>query len=267
MVVSIRLLGRRQFLTLALLLIGGRLAPAAGGVGERREAFQVDVGLMYDFLRFHLDGTVRERVDRAAGGYEVEIAGQGDGIASRIECHGVLRGGRWAPLRMATWVRVRGRDSRTEARYDHDAHSVDYQARGETFLLRRLRTVEDRVAVPVGMRVDDAISASLNYADGLWPSEADGTRRTHIVRRQRIRDEGPDDVAAVYRAELVPLEVRTVVDPATGRESALLDLTPFSSWARETHPARVVFGRGRRPTMITTSMILGTSLTVRLGGA
>ena len=128
-------------------------------------------------------------------------------------------------------VGARAAGDEPAAKHDHDAHSVDYQARGETFLLRRLRTVEDRVAVPVGMRVDDAISASLNYADGLWPSAADGTRRTHIVRRQRIRDEGPDDVAAVYRAELVPLELRTVVDPATGRESALLDLTPFSSWA------------------------------------
>lgn len=241
--------------------------PAARAVRERQEAFQVDVGLMYDVLRFRLDGTVRERVDRVAGRYEVEIVGQGEGIANRIECSGVLRAGRWAPVRTATWVRVKGRDSRTEARYDHDRGSIEYEARGETFLLRRLRVVDDRVAVPVGVRVDDAVSASLNYADGFWPSDVEGTRRTHIVRRQRARDERPDDVSAVYRAELVPLDLRTVVDPATGRESALLDLSPFSSWARETHPARVVFGRGRRPMLITTSMILGTSLTVRLGGA
>jgi hypothetical protein len=263
---SIELLGRRQFLTLAFLALGGR--PAAGGtVHERRAAFAVDVGLMYDFMALHLAGTIHERVDRGAGTYRVEIEGQGDGIANRVDCHGVLWGGRWAPVRTATWVRVRGRESRIEATYEHDRGSIAYRARGETFLLRRLRVVDDHVAVPAGVRVDDAVSAALNYADELWPMAPDGMLRTHVVRRQREKDEGPDDVSATYRAGLVPLELRVAIDATTGRETALLDLAPFSSWARESQPAKVVFGPGRRPATITTSMILGTSLTVRLGGA
>lgn len=266
---SIQLFGRRRFLTLALLAVGGRLVPGGGvwAFQERRDAFAVEVGLMYDLVRLRLEGTVQEKVDPAAGRYDVRIQGRGEGIASQIECSGVLRGGRWAPVRTVTWVRVRGRESHTEATDDHDREAIEYRARGETFLLRRLRVVDADVAVPADVHVDDAVSASLNYADGFWPMAPDGTLRTHVVRRQRQKDEGPDDVSATYRAELVPLELRVGFDAATGRQAALFDLAPFSSWADENRPARVVFGPGRRPATITTSMILGTSVTIRLGGA
>jgi hypothetical protein len=34
---------------------------------------------------------------------------------------------------------------------------------------------------------------------------------------------------------------------------------------RPSRPARIVFGMNRRPELITTSMILGSSITIRLG--
>lgn len=220
---------------------------------------------MYDLMKLRLAGTIHEEVDRVAGRYDVRIQGKGEGVANQAECRGILRAGRWAPVHTATWVRVRGRESRTDVTYDHDRGAIEYRARGETFLLRRLRVVDAELAVPADVHVDDAVSASLNYADGLWPARADGALRTHVVRRQRHADEGPDDVSAAYRAELVPLELRVGTDATTGREAASFDLTPFSSWAREANPARVVFGVDRRPATITSSMILGSSVTIRFG--
>jgi hypothetical protein len=44
-------------------------------------------------------------------------------------------------------------------------------------------------------------------------------------------------------------------------------MTRFSSWAREDEPARIVFGANRRPEAITASLILGTSLTIRIGAS
>ena len=72
-------------------------------------------------------------------------------------------------------------------------------------------------------------------------------------------------MAQTYRAELVPLELKIEPQPETGKPSALLDLSRFSSWARESRPARIVFDDERRPALITGSMILGTSVTIRLG--
>jgi hypothetical protein len=85
------------------------------------------------------------------------------------------------------------------------------------------------------------------------------------VRRRRSDNEGPDDVAGSYRAELLPLELRIEADSETRKPSALLDLSGFSSWARRDRPARIVFDEQRRPALITGSMALGTSLTIRLG--
>ena len=51
---------------------------------------------------------------------------------------------------------------------------------------------------------------------------------------------------------------------ASGRATAALDLTRFSSWAREDEPARIVFGADRRPETITATLILGTSLAIRI---
>jgi hypothetical protein len=259
---SIAPVNRRDFLT---LLLTGLLAPT-GSSGEpiaRLGTFAAEIGVLYQMLTFQLAGDVQEHVNRSAGRYDVRLTGQGDGIANRTESSGVLRDGRWRPLRGVSWFQVRGRESRLEIGYDYDRRVVEYHARGETFFRRRLRVVDDVVALPPGMAVDDGISALLNYREGYWTSGADGVLRTHIVRRRRAANEGPDDVAAVYRVELIPLDLKVERD-ATGRLSALLDLSLFSSWARPEHPARIVFDGDRRPALITGSMILGTSVTIRL---
>jgi hypothetical protein len=85
------------------------------------------------------------------------------------------------------------------------------------------------------------------------------------VRRTRRPDEGPDDVEKAYRAEVVPFVLRVQPDPQTGKMAASFDLTRFSSWARESEPARITFGPDRRPETITASLMLGTSVIVRLG--
>jgi hypothetical protein len=254
---------RRDFLTLALAVL---LAPArlAAEPVARRGTFTADVGILYQMLTFQLKGDVQESIDRAGGRYDVTVRGEGTGIANRIESSGVLRGGRWVPLRGASWFQVRGRESRTQVTYDHERHVIEYHARGETFFLRRLRVVDDVVPLPQGAPIDDAISALLNYREGLWTPRPDGRLHTHVVRRRRAENEGPDDVAQSYRAEVIPLELKIEPDPETRKAAALLDLSRFSSWARENRPARIVFDDERRPALITGSMILGTSVTIRL---
>jgi hypothetical protein len=262
---SINSLNRRHFLALAL----GSLLASSGRTSAdpiaRRGTFAADVAILYSTLKFRLEGVVEERIDRAAGRYEILVTGQGEGIANRIESTGVLRDGRWVPLRGASRFQVRGRESRTQVTYDYGRRIAEYHARGETFFLRKLRVVDDVLPLPDGIIVDDALTASLNYRDGYWKPQPDGRLRTHVVRRRRGDSEGPDDVARSYRAELRPLELRIEPDPATRRASALLDLSGFSSWARADQPARIVFDDERRPALITGSMILGTSLTIRLG--
>jgi hypothetical protein len=255
---------RRDFMMLVVAALLAPRTPTAEPAAHRK-AFTAEVGTLYHMLTFQLRGDIQESVDRGAGRYEVLVNGQGDGIANRIESSGVLREGRWRPLRSASWFQVRGRESRVQVTYDHERRLVEYHAKGETFLMRRLRVVDDVVSLPVGTTIDDAISASLNFRDGYWVPRANGRLETNVVRRRRSENEGPDDVAQAYRAEIVPLELKIEPEPETGRPSALLDLSRFSSWARENRPARIVFDDERRPALITGSMILGTSVTIRLG--
>jgi hypothetical protein len=259
-----RFLTRREFLTLlplALLVVPGGRARA----GESRKAdYTVDVGILYDVLTFHLAGTIVETVDRAAGWYEVKVVGEGAGIGHRIETNGIRRGGRWAPAHTTAHFHVKGRESRSDVRYDYGRRLVEYHFRGETFLLRRPRVADDLVPLPEAMHVDDLFSATLNYADALWQPQADGSYRTTMVRRRRKENEGPDDVEEHYGAELVPFGFRMVTDPESRKVTALVDLTGFSSWASKSRPARIVFGAGRRPEAVTSSLILGTSLSIRI---
>ena len=255
---------RRQFLTLPLALLLSPLAALGAEPQARKSRYAADVGILYDMLNFHVDGTIDEVVDRGAGRYRITVAGQGSSIANRIESEGVLHEGRWAPVRSAAWFQVHGRESRSRIVYDYGRRSIDYHAQAETFFLRRLRVVDDVVAIPEGMRVDDVMSAILNFADGQWPPHPDGAYRTHVVRRYRADDEGADEVAKSYRGELAPFELRVTADPTSGKPTALFDLTRFSSWARQNRPARIVFNQQRRPELITTSMMLGTSVTIRL---
>ena len=259
---STPLMDRRAFLTLALMLVSP-LARAAADESVRRGQYVADVGVLYDLLTFHLKGTIEERIDRAVGNYHVVISGAGTSIANRVESWGTRRGARWAPTRSISSFTVRERVSRTEIDYDYVRRSISFRARAETFFLRRLRTVDDVVSIPADTHVDDVVSATLNYADGLW-LHRDGILRTFVVRRRRAADEGPDDIAPSYRAELAALEATVTREPDVGKSSALFDLSPFSSWMRPSKPARIVFGADRRPELITTSMILGSSVTIRL---
>jgi hypothetical protein len=232
----------------------------------RRSRYAADVGILYDMLTFHVEGSIEESVDRGGGEYKVLITGSGTSIANRLESGGILREGRWTPLRSQSWFDVRGRQSRTEVDYDHGRRRIEYHARSETFFLRRRRVVDDVVTIPDGIHVDDVISATLNYAEGHWLPRG-GELRTYVIRRRQAANEGPDDVASSYRAELVPLQAKLTPEPATGKAYALFDLSPFSSWIRPSQPARIVFGANRRPELITTSMILGSSVTIRFGEA
>jgi hypothetical protein len=261
---SIEHVKRRDFLTLALAALLARPARLGAEAVSHRGTFAAEVGILYQMLSFRLSGDVRERVDRAAGRYEVQIEGAGDGIANRIQCAGALRAGRWAPARSDSWFRVRGRESRSRVTYDYERRTIEYHATAETFLTGRLRVVDDVLPMPAGASVDDAVSALLNFREGSWSPRPDGRLHTLVVRRRRADNEGADDVAQTYRAELVPLVLRIEPDPETRKPAALLDLSRFSSWARENRPARIVFDDERRPALITGSMILGTSLTIRL---
>jgi hypothetical protein len=259
---SMSLISRRRFLTLPL---GVFLASRSGAFAQAqvtRANYAADIGILYDMLTLQLQGTIEENVNRATGEYRVVANGLGPGIANRVDSVGILRNGRWAPVRSESWFDIRGRQSRTEVAYDWRKRQIQYSARVETFFLRRLRIVNDALSLTDGTHVDDVMSATLNYADGRWPADPDGAYRTLVVRRQRADNEGPDDVAKSYRAEVVPFDLRAAPDTA-GKSTALFDLTRFSSWAKSSHPARIVFGVTRRPELITTSMILGTSVTIR----
>jgi hypothetical protein len=256
-------MNRRQFLTLPLALVGAPLSRVFAAVAPRKGDYAADVAILYGAFTLHLPGTMDEVVDRAGGRYDVTIHGEGSRIANRIQSQGVLRDGRWAPLRTTSWFQVVGRESRTTLVYDYGAGKAEYSARAETFLLRRLRVAEDVLPLSGG-HVDDAISAILNYADGRWPADADGSFHTRLIRRRRRADEGPDDVDKVYRAEFIPLVLKVGADPESGKPTARFDMSGFSSWAREDRPARIVFGPDRRPELIASSLILGTSVTIRL---
>lgn len=261
------LLSRRALLALPISLFLRRLGPAAAATPQVVKAtYTADVGILYEMLTLHLRGSIEETLDLAAGEYRVTATGAGSNIQNRFESAGMLRDGRWTPVRSQSWFDIRGRQSRTDVTYDWLNRRIQYQARGETFFLRRLRVVDDVVSLPDGTHVDDVITATLNYADGRWAAQGDGVHRTLVVRRRRSDNEGPDDVASSYRAEIVPLELKAVRDPS-GKPTALFDLSRFSSWAKPSEPARIVFAATRRPELITSSMILGTSVTIRFAAA
>ena len=255
---------RRHFLTLSLLAL---LAPPRllrAEPAHRQGLLDVDVGLLYSALALELKGTVEEAVDQPAGRYEISASGRGRGLASRLESQGIARGGRWAPLHASAWFQVAGRESRSELTYDYERRQVHYRFRGETFFLRRMRMADDVLTLPEGTHLDDVMSAILNYADGRWPASPDGAYRTSIVRRRRPENEGPDDIQQVLPGGNHAAGASGRRDPQSGKPVAAFDLAPLSSWAREDRPARVVFGADRRPETISASLMLGTSVNIRL---
>ncbi len=261
-------LNRRQFLTLPVALLlapGAALRPASlrAEALARQTGYDVGVGLLYNTLSLDLAGTLIESVDREVGRYEVKAVGRGARIANRVDSRGVRLAGRWAPLESTSWFDVSGRESRTELTYNYTRRTVEYHFRGETFFLRRQRVADDLLTLAPGQHVDDVISAILNYSDGLWEPAPDGAYHTLVVRRRRPESEGPDEVQQHYRAELVPFTMRVARDPDSGKPTASFDLTRFSSWARESKPAHIVFAGDRRPELIVASLILGTSINIR----
>ena len=257
-------LSRRALLGTALAWAMGRPRRAAGEVDARTGSFTARAAILYGAFRFEESGVIDEKVDRAGGSYEVRISGRGPEMTTELESTGTLRDGRWAPLRFTDRFVVFGRESRLEIAYDYTRRTIRYNGRSETFLLRRIRTTDDTVAMPAGVHVDDVVSATLNHAEGRWAPDADGRLVTHVVRRRRVPGERPDDAERRYRAEIVPFALQVGGTDAGGRATAVLDLTRFSSWAREDEPARIVFGANRRPETITATLALGTSLTIRI---
>jgi len=259
------MLTRRSLLALAF---GGALAAlreASAAVEARRAGYAARVGLLYGVLRFEVTGQIEETVDRDAGRYEIRFHGKGSGIENEVEGRGTLRQGRWTPDRSRSVFAIHGRQSRLDVAWDYERRTIAYRSRSETFFLRRVREVDDVLPMPDGTPVDDVASATLNFADGRWIPGAAGTLTTHVVRRRRGKREASDEVESVYRAELVPFVLRVESDPTTGRPVAAIDLTRFSSWALEGAPARIAFGADRRPETLTASLMLGTSVSVRIG--
>lgn len=255
---------RREFLALSLAFLLAPVARCQAAAESRQAPYGVDVSILYGALTFRAEGTLTETIDRPGGRYDVAVAGEGDGIANRIESAGILRQGRWAPLRTRSFFSVRGRESRSDITYDYARRTVEYHFRGETFFLRRLRLADDTVPIPEGLLIDDSLSATLNYADRLWAPQADGSLVTHVIRRKVAENEGPDEVQQHYRAELIPFTLKVAVDTQTRKPTAQIDLTRFSSWARRDQPALVTFGPDRRPEHMSLTMRLGTSVQIRL---
>jgi CBS domain-containing protein len=262
-------IGRRQFLALVLpALLAPFVVTSARSRAEastRTRVYVVDVSMLHGVFGLHLDGVLTEVVDSTEGRYHVTAEGRGDGIVSRVDSRGLLLNGRWAPSESHSDFNVLGRHSFSDIVYDWGRRTVNYDFRGETFFLRRVRIAHDVLTVSGSMRLDDAVSAMLNYREGRWPPEPDGSFLTLVVRRKRQENEQPEDAQDGYRAELAPFSFRVAVDPKSGERTARFDLGRFSSWARPDRPATVTFGADGNPERMTMEMILGTS--VRLGFA
>src|SRR5499426_3199274 len=228
-------LSRRAFLAAPLsLLLLPRAVPAAISGTPQPQDFTVDVGILFDMISFALKGTVQREIDEAAGRYRITLDGEGDKISLHTEANGVIRQGRFMPVQLHSTSTIRGRDSTLDLLYDHDKGTVEYHSVAYTFFLGRRRQVDDVLKLPTDRQVDDFLSAELNFAADKLDRDPDGTYRTYIVRRVRPENEGPDDVSVSgYRAELVPLHFQVAPDEAPGRLRALIDITGFSSWARQ----------------------------------
>ena len=262
-------LSRRAFLAASLPLLASPsvvLAQVSPQV-PAREVFDysVNVGVLFNLITFALKGTVVKEIDHTAGSYRVSMNGEGDSISLHTEASGMIRQGRFMPLEIHSQSTIRGRESRLDMLYDHDRGTVEYHSVMHTFLLGRRRQGDDILKLPADRRVDDLLSAELNFAANMLEREPDGTYRTFIVRRSRPEDEGPDDVSTSgYHAELIPLRFQAEPEDPSGRLRALIDITSFSSWARRNQPARVTFGPDRHVEGVETKLILGTTFNVRV---
>jgi hypothetical protein len=250
----------------ALLVTRGR----ALGLESGRSVlgYQLDLSVLFNFLTLSMTGTVTQEIDRKTGRYRVTMDGKGIGISTGTEATGLIRDGRFKPLESRSFHVIRGRSNTSVTTYDYARQRAELHAVAYTLLLSRRRQIDDAIALPQDRPVDDLVSAALNFAAGTLDREADGTYYTSVMRRKRAENEGTDDVAPDgYRAELVPLRFRPAPDGPDGRLSALIDITRFSSWARSDQPARVVFAPDRLLESVQSSLILGTTLSVRVSAS
>jgi hypothetical protein len=239
--------------------------PAAASLVRRTLAFEAQLGVLFDLLTFSEHGEAVLEVDQARARYRMTLSAAGPGIASWYETEGRIAQGRHLPVRTRALHTLRGREHRLGVTYDYARGLVEYHAVGYTLLLGRRRQADAILPLPAGLDLDDAVSAALNFAAGRLRQGPDGAYETMVVRRVRPEGEGPDDVAPEgYRVEIVPFRFQVERDPGTGAPMALIDLTRWSSWARPGVPARVVFGADGLPQRIESSLILGTTLRVRL---
>ena len=270
-------LSRRSFLGLPLAGLAAPIlglgapvlaradAPRADKPSDSTRAYEADVGVLFNMLTFALKGHVTEEIDRAAGHYRVTMTGQGTGVTARTESTGIIRDGRFKPTALSSVHVVRGRENRTWLTYDYARGLVEYHSVSYTLLLGRRRQADDVVRLVPEQPVDDLFSAELNFAADKLERDADGAHRITVVRRARPVNEGPDDVSPDgYRAELATLRFHAAPEVATGRLTARVDLTGFSSWARPTQPARVGFDAERHLETVDSSLMLGTTFTLRL---
>src|SRR5262245_62925186 len=103
-------LSRRRFLTLPLALLLAPVSRALADADGRRTTYAADAKLLYGALRYRVAGSIDERVDRAAGRYEVKMEGQGTAFANRAEASGALVDGRWAPVQNRSGGKIGGRE-------------------------------------------------------------------------------------------------------------------------------------------------------------
>jgi hypothetical protein len=232
---------------------------------KRTVDYRVDISMLFDLLSYSVGGTMVEEIDARAGRYQVLITGTGTGVTTRIEARGMIDNGRHRPLELKSAHSFVGRPSSLSITYDYARGLVEYHAVGHTLLRGRRRQVDDVVTLPQGQPIDDAVSAGLNFAAGRLDQDPDGAYRMSVLRRSRPRGEGPDDVTpGAYRVEVVPVRFRVEPDTSTGKLTARVDMSGWSSWARADQPARLVFTPERRLESIETRLIWGSAVRMRL---
>src|SRR5207237_9748818 len=105
---SMPLMGRRGFLTLPLALLLSPLARVGAEAVLRRGRYAADVGVLYDMLSFHLEGTIEESIDLMAGRYHAICASDGGPDHNRGYRVRLLREGRWVPTPGCSALTARG---------------------------------------------------------------------------------------------------------------------------------------------------------------
>jgi len=79
---------RAVLLGLGSLVLGLSLPTryaAATSPAARTFGYRVDISMLFDLLRYSVEGSMLEEVDARAGRYRVLINGSGAGISSRVE--------------------------------------------------------------------------------------------------------------------------------------------------------------------------------------